>query len=100
VKQQPAQGVTTTFPSGTHPSDGFHIYAVEWEAGSITWFLDGRQVWYRDRTTTAWFDEVFAKPYNLRLNQQIGGTWAGTPDSATSFPADFVIDWVRVWQKP
>jgi beta-glucanase (GH16 family) len=96
---QPAQSFTTAFPTGTSPSDGFHTYAVQWEPGALTWFIDGKQVWRRDRTTTTWFDEAFARPYHLRLNQQVGGTWAGTPDSATAFPADYIIDWVRVYQK-
>jgi hypothetical protein len=31
------------------------------------------------------------------LNFQVGG-WLGTPDAATAFPADFVVDYVKVWQ--
>lgn len=85
------------FPTG-HPGDGFHTYTTEWEPGVIRWYVDGRQVWQRDRSTTPWFDEVFAKPYNLRLNVQVGG-WLGAPGPATRFPADFRVDYVRVWQR-
>jgi beta-glucanase (GH16 family) len=86
-----------TFPAG-HPGDGFHTYATEWEPGVLRWYIDGRLVWRRDRGTTAWFDEVFDKPYNLRLNVQVGG-WLGPPDATTAFPADFRVDHVRVWQR-
>jgi beta-glucanase (GH16 family) len=85
------------FPSG-YPGDGFHTYVTEWERNEIRWYIDGRLVWKRDPKTTPWFDKVFHKPYNLRLNFQVGG-WLGNPDTSTVFPADFVVDYVRVWQR-
>lgn len=85
------------FPAG-YPGDGFHTYTTEWEPGVLRWYVDGRLVWQRDRRTTPWFDEVFHKPYNLRLNFQVGG-WLGPPDAATGWPADFRVDHVRVWQR-
>ncbi|MCW3843025.1 glycoside hydrolase family 16 protein [Micromonospora yasonensis] len=85
------------FPSG-YPADGFHTYTTEWEPGVLRWYVDGRLVWQRDRRTTPWFDEAFDKPFNLRLNFQVGG-WLGAPDAATAFPADFRVDHVRVWQR-
>lgn len=85
-------------PGGGTPGDGFHTYLTEWTPTALTWYIDGRQVWRRDRGTTPFFDEVFHKPYNLRLNLQVGG-WLGAPDAATAFPADFVVDHVRVYQQ-
>ncbi len=85
------------FPAG-HPADGFHTYTTEWEPGILRWYVDGVEVFRRDRTTTPWFDEVFTKPYHLRLNFQVGG-WLGDPDAATVFPADFQVDHVRVYQR-
>jgi beta-glucanase (GH16 family) len=86
-----------TFPDG-HPGDGFHTYTTEWEPDAIRWYIDGRKVYERNRATTPWFDEVFHKPYNLRLNFQVGG-WLGDPDAGTVFPADFRVDYIRVWQR-
>ena len=37
----------------------------------------------------------------LILSQHVGdstSSWQGTPDAGTPFPADFDIDYVRVWQ--
>ncbi|BFU43456.1 family 16 glycosylhydrolase [Krasilnikovia sp. MM14-A1004] len=85
-------------PSGGHPGDGFHTYATEWDATALRWYVDDTLVWSRDRDTTPWFDEVFHKPYNIRLNLQVGG-WLGEPDARTAFPADFVVDYVRVYQR-
>lgn len=94
VKQENRAWPTT----GGYPGDGFHTYTTEWEPGALSWYIDGRPVWRRDRGTTPWFDAAFAKPYNLRLNVQVGG-WLGAPDAGTAFPADFVVDYVRVWQR-
>jgi beta-glucanase (GH16 family) len=95
----PVKQETRTWPwPGGHPGDGFHTYATEWEPGVLRWYVDGRLVWRRDRGTTSWFDAAFTRPYNLRLNFQVGG-WLGEPDAATAFPADFVVDHVRVWQR-
>lgn len=93
------QDVRNPWPiPGGYPGDGFHTYTTEWEPGVLRWYIDGIEVWRRDRTTTPWFDEVFTKPYNIRMNFQVG-SWLGNPDTSTIFPADFVVDYVRVWQR-
>ncbi|MEV0590873.1 family 16 glycosylhydrolase [Nonomuraea cavernae] len=92
-----------TFPTG-HPGDGFHTYTTEWEPGVIRWYVDGREIWRRDGDTTSWLEETFGaddtykRKFHLRLNFQVGG-WLGDPDASTTFPADFVVDHVRVWQR-
>jgi beta-glucanase (GH16 family) len=92
------QDTRTALPGGGYPGDGFHTYTTVWEPGVLRWYLDGILVWTRDRSTTPWFDEAFSRPYNIRLNFQVGG-WLGTPTAATAFPADFVVDYVRVYQR-
>ncbi|RZU49278.1 beta-glucanase (GH16 family) [Krasilnikovia cinnamomea] len=92
------QDTRIALPGGGHPGDGFHTYATEWDPTALRWYVDGTLVWSRDRGTTGWFDEVFHKPYNIRLNLQVGG-WLGEPDARTAFPADFVVDYVRVYQR-
>jgi beta-glucanase (GH16 family) len=97
------QDFRSVFATG-FPGDGFHTYTTEWEPGVIRWYIDGREIWRRDRTTTSWLEATFGKDasynrkFNLRLNFQVGG-WLGAPDAATAFPADFVVDYVRVWQR-
>lgn len=85
------------FPTG-RPADGFHRYSLDWDPKTIRWYIDGVQVWQRDRASTPWFDEVFHKAYHLRLNFQVGG-WLGNPDASTAFPAEFQVDYVRVFQR-
>ncbi|WP_433720803.1 family 16 glycosylhydrolase [Actinoplanes sp. CA-051413] len=92
------QDTRIAMPGGAHPADGFHTYTTEWDAKSLKWYIDGKLVWTRDSSTTPWYDKAFNKPYNLRLNFQVGG-WLGNPDASTQFPADFVVDYVRVYQR-
>ena len=80
--------------------DDFHGYGIEWDQNSLTFLLDGQPV----RTLTpadlpAGSKWVYDHPHFLLLNLAVGGAWPGIPDETTVFPQDFVIDWVRVWQR-
>lgn len=81
-------------------ADFFHVFAVRWEPGRITWFVDGVEV----HEVSRWSSPVgpapapFDQPFFLRLNLAIGGTFPGDPDDTTPWPADYLIDWVRVYQ--
>jgi beta-glucanase (GH16 family) len=86
-------------PTGTS-SGSFHVYATEWEPGEIRWYVDGRLTYVRNLDTTPWMaGSIFAKPYNIRLNLQVGGSWPGTPNSSTEFPSTYKVDYVRVYQR-
>ncbi len=79
-------------------SDGFHLYAVEWEPDQIRWFLDGALFAVRtpdDLRGNRWpFDQRF----HLLLNLAVGGTFPGPPDPA-DFPAVLEVDFVRVYDR-
>jgi beta-glucanase (GH16 family) len=77
-------------------AEDFHAYAVEWEPGEIRWYVDGIQTYVRNRETTPWLDEAFSRPFFLRLNLAVGGTFPGPPDARTAFPAEYLVDAVRV----
>ena len=95
----------------------FHVYVVEWEPGEIRWSVDG-VVWARQ---TFWWScsqqrngkglvarrgadlnpwpAPFDKPFYLVMNVAVGGNFPGAPNAATRFPADLVVDYVRVYDK-
>ena len=91
----PMQRRTHVIESGSF-ADGFHTFAVEWGPTSLRWYVDGRPTYVRTPATTPWFDEAFRRPFFLRLNLAVGGSFPGDPDAQTAFPAEYVIDWVRV----
>ncbi len=71
---------------------GLHTFAVDWEPGSITWYVDGTE---RFRTT----ENVPSVPMYVLANLAVGGDWPGNPDAATLFPNTMDIDYIRVYKK-
>jgi len=68
----------TLYPSGQvftgiNYSYDYHVYAVDWQPGRITWFIDGAQVNVL-YTNEANFEELY-----LKLNLAIGGNWTNFP---------------------
>jgi len=86
--------------SSTSNLGDWHVYALEREAGVVRWYIDDRLVFTVTNTDATWLDTTFNEPMNIRLNLQVGGsmpTWYGlNVDSTTVFPANFIIDYVRV----
>ncbi len=101
-----AQSQGTTVLQQGDFSDEWHDCAVEWEPGSIKWYVDGvlyheEHSWY---SKTAGQGEVtypapFDQNFYLILNLAVGGSWVGYPDETTSFDTDLQVDYVRVYQK-
>ncbi len=89
-------------------ADDFHEYSVEWEPGEMRFYIDGNLY----HTVNQWFtavegqeDKPYPAPFDqtffVQLNLAVGGTWPGNPDETTDFEnAKFIIDYVRVYQKP
>ena len=85
----------------------FHEYSVEWEPGEMRFYTDGELV----LTCNDWFTAVegeddkpypapFDQPFFVQMNLAVGGDWPGNPDETTNFDnAEFLIDYVRVYQK-
>jgi beta-glucanase (GH16 family) len=92
------------------PSEEFRVYTVEWAEGVIQWMVDG-EVFMR-LTSDDWYTEApeaegrahapFDQPFYLMLNLAVGGNLAeksnGGGFEPASFPAELVVDWVRVEQ--
>jgi beta-glucanase (GH16 family) len=80
-------------------AEGFHVYAVEWEADKIVFLLDGKP--YKTVTPaelpkgSPW---PFKHEFFILLDLAVGGEWPGSPDASTHFPAQMVVDYVRVYQ--
>jgi len=81
-------------------ADDFHIFAVEWEAAAVRFYVDGNL--YETRTPAdlpAGQTWVFDHPFFILLNVAVGGDWPGSPDSTTVFPQTMLVDYVRVYRK-
>ena len=101
-----------TLEMEVNPADDFHVYAIEWEADEIRWYVDGKH--YQTQTSEGWYNYVwkgqeegfqvanprapFDQDFHLILNVATGGDWPGTPD--TGWPEDrkMLVDYVHVYQ--
>jgi len=94
-----ANGVTSFYDVRAGAlADTFHVFAVEWQPGTIQWYVDStlyHTVNARDVPGT-W---VFDHPFFIILNVAVGGYWPGNPDSTTVFPQTMRVDYVRVYQR-
>jgi len=88
-----------TLPAGAKFSDDFHVFAVEWEANAIRWYVDDALYSTKTPADIGGNTWVFDHGFFFLLNLAVGGDWPGAPDDTTVFPQQFVIDYVHVCQK-
>ncbi len=77
----------------------FHLFAVEWDADKIDFFVDDYlyQRLTRDEVEKKgqW---VYNSPFFMILNVAVGGNYVGFPVDGTPFPQKMTIDYVRVYK--
>ncbi|MDN3651599.1 family 16 glycosylhydrolase [Thalassotalea ponticola] len=89
----------------------YHLFAIEWEEDEIRWYLDDlhygtitSETWwsyyYKDQETGYVGDSAapFNQPFHLLLNVAVGGNLPGSPNADTEFPAQMMVDYVRVYE--
>jgi beta-glucanase (GH16 family) len=68
----------------------FHTYGLDWEPGSLSWYVDGiRRAHYSVSVT---------EPQYLLANLNVAGSPG--PDSKVQFPQSLEIRSIQVWQHP
>ncbi|WP_237613419.1 carbohydrate-binding protein [Reinekea blandensis] len=78
---------------------GYHVYAVEWDANGIRWFVDDINFYSITRGEVEQYGEyVYDQPFWFLLNLAVGGNWPGDPDHANFPTTRMYIDYVRVYQ--
>ena len=84
---------------GERVDQGYHTFTVEWEPNLITWYVDGIQ-YHQAEPSDVPGPWVFEKPFFLLLNFAIGGNFGGAIDPANTYPQEYLVDYVRVYQGP
>jgi beta-glucanase (GH16 family) len=88
-----------TLPNRQRFSDGYHVFAIEWEPRQIRFYVD--DVLYETQTPgnlpsgKRW---AFDHPFYIVLDLAVGGYWPGQPDATTRFPMSMLVDYVHVYQ--
>jgi len=115
----PARSLVThvhKLPGGSTVGD-WHVYTVEWEPGELRWSVDGthyatQSFWWscsrkrgdigveatRASDLHPW-PAPFDQPFYIVMNVAVGGNFPGAPNAETQFPAELVVDYVRVYDR-
>jgi len=96
-------GTVFDFPSGQTAS-GWHTFGMIWSKGSVAYYIDNPATPYVTYNTSSlnglsgavWpFDSGQAN--FIILNLAVGGSWPGSPNNSTPFPAQMLVDYVRIY---
>lgn len=89
-----ATGSHTSKGQGTTVTDtavGFHTYAVDWKADTITWYYDGVEVFQVETPAD------MHQPMYMVANLAVGGYWPGNVNASTPIPLEMKIDYIHVY---
>lgn len=103
-------------PNESMVSD-WHVYAAEWEPGEIRFYVDDvhtstESFWWscskqkngegqeagKLQDVNPW-PAPFDQPFYILMNVAVGGNFPGAPNPETQFPAELVVDYVRVYDR-
>ena len=88
----------THVQSVNNAASEFHVYALEWMADKMIFYVDGKAHLTFDNDGQGYEHWPFNAPFYLKLNLAWGGNMGGTAVDA-DLPAVYEIDYVRVFQK-
>ncbi len=94
------------FGSGgqTFSAADWHTYGMIWSPGHVEYYVDTPDNIYATFTTTSIAGQSGAVwPFDsgnaafIILNLAVGGNWPGAPNPSTPFPAEILVDYVRIY---
>lgn len=96
-------GTVFDFPAGQSAAQ-WHTYGMIWAKGSVAYYVDDPTHPYVTYTTqgmtglagAVWPFDAGQSNFIL-LNLAVGGDWPGAPTGTTGFPAEMLVDYVRVY---
>jgi beta-glucanase (GH16 family) len=81
----------------------WHTYGILWSKGKISFYVDSPSNIYATNTPADFSNPRAVWPFDsgnsvyLLLNLAIGGDWPKAPDATTQFPAEMLVDYVRIY---
>jgi len=83
-----ANASQSCFSTGKNLTDSYHIYGMLWTEATMTFYVDGVQVWQNAT------QDVMKFPYYLLVDLGIGGGW---PTQNTPSPSNMYVQYVRAY---
>jgi beta-glucanase (GH16 family) len=78
----------------------FHVIRIDWEPGYIKWYLNDQLFHTYNNGFAGPAQWPFDQEFYVILNFAVGGDWGGAQGVDDSiWPQEFLIDYVRVYQK-
>ena len=84
---------SSNYDAMTDLTTTWHIYAVNWQPGSIDWYVDGHLIKHVVSTN------VPSKKMQIIFDLAVGGYLPGYPDATTPNTAKMMVDYIRVYSK-
>lgn len=99
---QHSENTQARFGQPVNYHDGFHTYAVEWDAQKLRFFIDDVN-WYTLYDSDVGGTISQNAPMETVLNVAVGGDFLGgsnqQPDSSSVWPQTMQVDYVRVFER-
>jgi beta-glucanase (GH16 family) len=98
---------TMHWNSGGHVSYGlstttttadYHVYAIEWDANEIRWFVDDNLYMRGNIKANVNNTGAFHLPFFVILNLAVGGNWPGAVNDG-ALPGSMYVDYVRIYKQ-
>jgi len=94
---------TYSGPTAGNYHNDFHIYAVEWDANELKFFVDDVNYHTITDNQLGGFLSNQTAPMETVLNLAVGGDFLGgqqyQPNSSSAWPQEMLIDYVRIFQR-
>lgn len=77
----------------------YHVYSIEWDEQAIRWYIDGNKYHEMNIANGINGTHELHNEHFIILNMAIGGEWPGYNIDNSAFPANMMVDYVRVYKK-
>ena len=94
----PAGTQKTHVQSVAKAATEFHVYALEWTASEMKFYVDGKQHLVFKNEGKGYDSWPFDAPFYLKFNMAWGGNMGGATDP-NGLPATYEVDYVRVFKQ-
>lgn len=96
-----SKGSSLSMPGNKTLDDGFHLYRVDWMNEMLIFTVDNLHVFTvrKDQIEKTEWWPFDAHEFFIILNLAVGGNWPGPPDNNTKFPAEMIVEYVKVYKQ-
>lgn len=96
-----SEQTTARFGQPVNYHSGFHTYAVDWDDTKLRFYVDDVNYYTVYNADVGGFIGNQTAPMQMTLNTAVGGDFLGSqqPDATTVWPQQFLIDYVRVFER-